>query len=321
MKLTNAIYLALCSLNSVIDASPLQCHTRDQPWSKCTLAVPTSDYLSNSSTIPLSSRSSFSHTVNLSSRVLDPATASALFAAKYTKGLGIWDHLESELGDLDHQDAPEWSPAYIYGNLGPSDPPTGLFSFLSSFGLPIVGKRYTQVRVRSSEEPGLCFWNVTAFTPASLFDTAYLNYYDPVDGVIIANWNYAELDTTSPRAPWSSLTYGAYWRVAIMKDVSLDRFKYVWQWKVGNSDSIAVMTEAHLERGVDLNSLQVWTYAADPETFLALLGTDNAAGVGWMLADYKNAWAGMSNFHGGLTIVAFHTQPVEMLLVIQIGYS
>jgi hypothetical protein len=146
----------------------------------------------------------------------------------------------------------------------------------------------------------------------------YRNQFNATVGVIIANENYSVVDENRDKLPWSEIVYQEYLDIAKKERKGPKSLKYVVQQNIVGSETLYIMQQAIARKEnkdaaerkwfdfknsqvqgnfVKLNpdklqfprareSIFQFSHATHEKLFLALLGTDNGNGVGYLLADH-----------------------------------
>lgn len=122
-------------------------------------------------------------------------------------------------------------------------------------------------------------------------DSAYDNYFDTVNGIIIANINFNALDSQKA-LPWSEIMYQTWQRVneEFTKGGPISNLRAVVQKTVTNLGTRAVLKTMYNTLQLSISQGDAnwysWTELKAPEFFMALLGTDNVKGTIWLLNDH-----------------------------------
>lgn len=123
---------------------------------------------------------------------------------------------------------------------------------------------------------------------------AYVNIFDTEKGVIVAVDN----DHKGGRmgvpvekfAAWSDLVYWQYEKLATQQGHQPSALNYVVRWGVVNEESQSVIEEAYRRAGKTkkdyYNEWAMWTPSGTKDEFLALLGTPNGRGAGYIAIDF-----------------------------------
>ncbi|KAI4132548.1 MAG: hypothetical protein LQ338_000647 [Usnochroma carphineum] len=120
---------------------------------------------------------------------------------------------------------------------------------------------------------------------------AYDNYFDTVNGILIANANYNSLDSQKT-LPWSEIMYQTWQTIGRLyrKGGPISNLRTVVQKTVVNRGTRAVLTTLYKTRQLSMNAgdrtWYKWTEVEEPQFFFALLGTDNIKGTIWLLNDH-----------------------------------
>lgn len=137
-------------------------------------------------------------------------------------------------------------------------------------------------------------WETFSINPHSHLreaDSAYENYFDTINGIIIAHMNFNALDSQKA-LPWSEIMYQNWQLVSkvFTKGGSISNLQAVLQKTVTNLGTRAVLTTLYKTHQLSMNmgdaTWYEWTELDQPEFFMALLGTDNVKGTVWLLNDH-----------------------------------
>lgn len=122
----------------------------------------------------------------------------------------------------------------------------------------------------------------------------YKNLFDTGHGIIAAVSNRHSLGRNpGAEASWSDLMLWQYAKLATKHHHKLSALTYILRMGISNIETKSVIDEAYKKaRKTADGTWDVWKYADQQETFLALLGTVNGFGVAYMLIDYPVTFKG-----------------------------
>jgi hypothetical protein len=124
---------------------------------------------------------------------------------------------------------------------------------------------------------------------------------DPVDPAHQVNWNVIAFEQYKEKQKAASLTY-------------------VLRYNIDNKATSAVITEVYKAAGKggevtkDDTNWVTWTHSDHPDYILALLGTTNGSGAGFILTDYAGTL-------GRKTIASIHTRRYEKAWAMVVQYQ
>lgn len=120
---------------------------------------------------------------------------------------------------------------------------------------------------------------------------AYDNYFDTVNGIVVANSNYNSLDSQKT-LPWSEIMYQTWQLISrVYRNGGLiSTLRTVVQQTVMNGGARAVLTTLYKTRQLSMNAGDKtwyrWRELEQPEFYFALLETYNTKGTVWLLNDH-----------------------------------
>lgn len=124
--------------------------------------------------------------------------------------------------------------------------------------------------------------------PAS--DGTYSNVFNADGGVIVAEGNWAptleknNIKVLTPLREYSDVVFLTWQKVAGDK---IKGFKYIIRHQIINLDTLAVLREVLQRRGEQLKAWPGVKISMPDKDALAILGTPNGRGVGWILIQHK----------------------------------
>ncbi|KAL8780314.1 MAG: hypothetical protein Q9213_006538, partial [Squamulea squamosa] len=149
------------------------------------------------------------------------------------------------------------------------------------------------------DDPAYSYWLTGSKDPKTGVEDeeiAYKNVINARDGVLIAMYNFREVDSANV-LPWSEIIYQA-WQQSKSEDEkqgrvsgSLSTLKYSIQKTVVNQQTTRVLELAYENMGYPQTARgdttwRRWTEQDTPNWFYALLGTDNCKGTLFLLTQH-----------------------------------
>ncbi|KAK0099637.1 hypothetical protein ONS95_013467 [Cadophora gregata] len=157
--------------------------------------------------------------------------------------------------------------------------PVSLMDEFDAIGYSPFNYRKVQVKIKNSRQ-----------------DPMFDNLFNAREGVIFAIDNQGWRGGDQRQLKWSEAAFQSYSQMARDQGMPLDRLGRIYRYNVANDEAVPIVEEAYDIRGSNLYGgyWEKWTYAENPEAFLALLGTENGAGVGYLLSDHAAAFGKMN---------------------------
>jgi hypothetical protein len=141
-------------------------------------------------------------------------------------------------------------------------------------------------------------------------EVAYLNYYNPEHGVVVAHYNYGAVDTNpeDKRVGWSELAWQQYKQVTDKHHKGdVKNLRYIVRKNIANDETLYVLLQASIlvlkkkyesvyatqniegkPKDLALETATI-TRATHPQLIDAILGTDNGQGAAFILKDHASA--------------------------------
>lgn len=121
----------------------------------------------------------------------------------------------------------------------------------------------------------------TTITGKTQGTDAYEHFY--ASGTIVANNNFRQEDPVGA-VNWNVIAFEGYKEAGFQPS----DLKYVLRFEISNAGTKAVIEEVYKDAKKDVagSEWEKWTYTANQNEFLGLLGTPNGNGPGYILTDY-----------------------------------
>ncbi|KEQ81390.1 hypothetical protein M438DRAFT_338163 [Aureobasidium pullulans EXF-150] len=200
---------------------------------------------------------------------------------KVALGFAKWLGPTLAAGAFNDEDLAGWSQG-----IEDAEPPDDLQNALTSLGIPFQEDDFQEM---SWENNARTTKNGNSYPPSG---AEYTNYMNAGSGIIISSNNYGPGSYDVPRNMWpplwrfSDVTWLQWTRAA---NANVGNIKYWMRVTIANDDTLGII--AQLFGGDRLNVPQ-WpgeTFLMSGDQGKALLGTPNAAGVCWFLAQHPEA--------------------------------